>query len=104
MNFIDCIRRVVMLIGMLIIAVSITRVVAVHQVFNNLSLVIDKRMEYNYTNGVKDSYNELVDDLSLYGRGIAKFEHLDITWLHWHVLVGLTLLLPWCVIVRRVDL
>ena len=91
--------RVVVFVGLMVIVTSIVHVVSVHDVLRTWSAAIDEQEEVFMIKQGKDSLMEIARSLCLYGRVVAKYEHLNGNWLYKHVLMGLFLLLPWCVIV-----
>lgn len=101
MSAIRWLFRTVALVGLLVITASIVHVVSVNEVLRAWSAKIDEK-EKAYTAGRGElSAKDLIKCLCMYGCVIHKFEYLNAIWLYKHVMIGLILLFPWCVTIRK---
>lgn len=88
--------QMIALAGLLIIATSFSHYASVCEVLDACSAEIDRQEELLTGNCGNDSLVKIVHNLTLYGRVVSKFEHLNDDWLFKRVALGLFLLLPWC--------
>lgn len=99
MIFIHYLCRTVALIGLTIIVACSARILSVHDVLSEWSAQIDAQ-ELMLEHRGKDAAGDVLKSLCTYGKVVAKYEHLTGDWLYKNVLLGLFLLLPWCVVIN----
>ena len=85
--------QMIALAGLLIIATSFSHYASVCEVLDACSAEIDRQEELLTGNCGNDSVVKIVHNLTLYGRVVSKFEHLNDDWLFKRVALGLFLCL-----------
>ena len=100
MMLIHYLSRIIALAGVMIIVASFAHVVSVHDVLRAWSSEIDAQELVMDSKG-DDAVRDILNNLFLYCRVASRFEHLNGNWLYTRVLIGLILLFPWCVTIKK---